>query len=155
MAWTAEAIGDVFSALMSPLKAVGGLGSVLEHEPMGAPAKTPALAVWWSGGPGPARGLSGLDATSARIEFTARAYLSVTRAQDGQDRRLMTVVSALMGVLTGKFTLGGQVMEVDLLGSYGEPLSVKPGWLQFDSHEYRIADMTIPLICDGLWVQVP
>lgn len=155
MAWSASAINDVYSALMSPLKAVGGFESVIQHEPMNAPVKTPALSLWWADGPGPARGVSGLDATSARIEFTARIYLTYTRAEDSVDPRLMNLVSQLMNVLTGKFTLGGEVMEVDLLGAYGAPLSAKPGYLNFDSHEYRIADVTIPIIADGLWVQVP
>jgi hypothetical protein len=154
MAWSAEAIGDVYSALMSPMKGLAAFSSVIQHEPVSAPPDR-SVAVAWSDGPGPARGLSGLSATSARIEFTARVYVSYTKAAESVDPKLMSLVSSLMGVLTGKFTLGGEVMEIDLLGTYGNPLSARPGWTNFDSHEYRIADVTIPVIADGLWVQVP
>ena len=35
------------------------------------------------------------------------------------------------GVSNG-FTLGGEVMEVDLLGAYGEQMSSQPGYIEHD-----------------------
>lgn len=155
MAWDQETINELYSAVLSPLKKIGPFRSVIQHEPKAAPTDLPALALWWSG-IGPARGVSGLAATSARVEFRFRSYLSFKgKPEDKVDPELTRLVSLLFGAFTGGFTLGGEVMEVDLLGAYGEPLSATAGYIQHDGQEFRVAEGAIPLICDGLWVQVP
>lgn len=155
MAWTQETINELYAAVVSPCKQIGAFrSSVLQHEPKSAPAALPALALWWSG-IGPARGVSGLNATAARVEFRWRAYMNFkSTPEDKIDPLLTTVVSQLFGIFTGAFTLGGEVMEVDLLGAYGEPLSATAGYIAQDGQEFRVAEGVIPLICDGLWVQV-
>lgn len=146
----------LYAQLTSPLKALGAFkAGVTAHEPMGPPAGSPAAALWWSGGPEPARGLSGLGATTLRLEFTVRVYLSFTRATDNVDPQLMALVSQVAGVFSGDFTLDGEAMQVDLLGAYGSPLAGRPGYLNFGDHEFRIADVTVPVIIDDAWEQVP
>lgn len=155
MAWDQETINDLYAAVISPCKKTGAFRSVIEFEPKAAPVDLPALALWWSG-IGPARGVSGLAATSARVEFKGRIYANgLARPESKVDPLLTTLVSQLFTVFTGGFTLGGEVMEVDLLGAYGEPLSAEAGYIQHDGHHFRVAECTVPLIVDGLWVQVP
>jgi hypothetical protein len=154
MAWDQAAIKSLYSQISSPLKQLGSIKSVIRHEPKAAPVTLPALALWWNG-IGPARGLSGLAATSARIEYRARLYVDFTKPEDEVEVQIQALSSQLIGVFTAGFTLGGEAMEVDLLGSYGAPLSADPGYMRHDDHEYRVAECVIPVICDGLWVQVP
>lgn len=149
------AMKALYAQLTSPLKALGPFKAVTAHEPMGPPAGSPAAALWWSGGPEPARGVSGLGSTAVRLEFTVRAYLSFTRAADNVDPQLLGLVSKIAIAYSGGFTLSGDAMEVDLLGAYGAPLAGKPGYLNFGDQEFRIADVTVPLIIDDAWEQVP
>lgn len=149
------AMDALYAQLTSPLKALGPFKAVTAHEPMGPPAGSPAAALWWSAGPDPARGLSGLGATSVRLEFTVRVYLSFTRATDNVDPRLLGLVSKVAAAYSREFTLDGEAMEVDLLGAYGTPLKGRPGYLNFGDQEFRISDITVPVIIDDAWEQVP
>jgi hypothetical protein len=154
MAFDQAAIKTLYAQVASALESLGAFRSVIKHEPKAAPASLPALALWWAG-IGPARGVSGLDATSARIEFGGRIYTDFTKPDDDAEVQLMALASQLIGAFTGRFELGGNVMEVDLLGAYGGPLSVTPGYINHDGREFRVGECVIPVICDGLWVQVP
>lgn len=154
MAWDQAAIKGLYSQITSPFKTIGAFKSVIPHDPKAAPTGLPAVAIWWAG-IGPARGVSGLDATSARVEFQGRLYTDFTKPAEDVETQLMTLTSLFMGVFTGGFTLGGQAMEVDLLGAYGNPLSAEAGYITHDDHQYRVAACVIPVIADGLWVQVP
>ena len=153
MAWDQAAIKALYTQITSPFKQIGAFKSVVPYDPKAAPTALPAVAIWWAG-IGPARGVSGLDATSARVEFQARIYTDFTKPVT-DETELMALVSLFMGVFTGGFTLDGQAMEVDLLGAYGEPLSAQAGYVDHDDHKYRVALCVIPVIADGLWVQVP
>lgn len=149
------AMKALYAQLTSPLRALGPFKAVTAHEPMGPPAGSPAAALWWSGGPEPARGLSGLGATSLRLEFTVRVYVTFTRAGDNVDPILLGLVSKVAAVFSSGFTLSGEAMEVDLLGAYGAPLAGKPGYANFGDQEFRISDITVPVIIDDGWEQVP
>lgn len=157
MAFDQAAIEALYSQITSPFKRIGAFRSVVENEPLSAPTALPAVALWWGGSPGigPARGLSGLAATSARVEFQGRIYTDATKRPADMEVQLMRLASLFIGVFTSGFTLGGEAMEVDLLGSYGAPLSATPGWIVQDDHQFRVAECLIPIIADGLWVQVP
>lgn len=153
MAFDQTAIGDLYGQLVSTAKKLGGFETVIRHEPKAAPVSLPALAVWFAS-IGPARGVSGLAATSARCEFRARAYLNaLAKPEDDIDPKLILVTSQLLAAFTGGFTLNGDVMEVDLLGAYGTPLEATAGYIQHDDHQFRVAELTIPVIIDGIWTQ--
>lgn len=154
MAFGQAAIEALYSQITSPFKEIGAFKLVIPREPTAAPAVLPAVALWF-GEIGPARGLSGLAATSARIEFGGRIYTDATKQAADQETQLMRLVSLFIGVFTGGFTLDGEAMEVDLLGRYGAPLSATAGWYPHDDHMFRVAQCAIPVICDGLWVQTP
>jgi hypothetical protein len=150
------AIAVQFARLVSPCKQIGAFRSnVITHEPKAAPTALPALALWWSG-IGPARGFSGLSATSARIEYRGRLYLNFKgRPEDEVEQQLMTLTSLVIGAFSGSFTLDGDVAAVDLLGAWGNPLSATPGYLAQDGQEFRVAELTIPLVVDDVWSQSP
>lgn len=150
------AISTQFARLVSPCKQIGAFRSaVIQHEPKAAPTANPALALWWSD-IGPARGGSGLSATTARIEYSGRVYLNFkSRSEEDIDPLLMSLTSQVIGAFSSSFTLDGDVAFIDLLGAYGNPLAAKPGYLAMDSQEFRIAELTIPLIVDDVWSQGP
>ena len=153
MAFDVTAISALYSQVVSAAEKLAVFETVIQHEPKSAPVSLPALAVWFAGF-GPARGASGLDATAARVEFRARAYLNaLSKPENATDPKLTDVASQVIGALSGGFTLGGEVMVVDLLGGWGEPLSATAGYLSHDDKEFRVAELVIPVIFDNAWVQ--
>jgi len=156
MAFDQAAIKTLFARVVSPCAEIGVFrSSVLRHEPKAAPSSLPALALWWSG-LGPARGFSGLTATSARIEFSGRIYVNYRgRPEDDIDADLMSYTSQVLAAFSGAFTLDGDVAFIDLLGGWGDPLSAQPGWIEHDGAQFRVAQLAIPLIADDVWSQSP
>lgn len=155
MALDATAVADLFAQVEARAQALGGIEQVIGHEPRSAPVSLPALAVWFSG-LGPARGVSGLDATSVRCEFRGRVYLNgQAKDEDKNEQKLLYLSALVMGAFSAAFTLGGDAMAVDLLGAWGSPLDAQPGWLAHDSKEFRVAEITVPVILDDVWRQVP
>lgn len=154
MVFDQAAISALFSALVSTGKQIGTFrSSVIQHEPLSAPVTVPALALWWTS-IAPARGASGLAATSARVEFGGRIYAGrLTKPEDNVDPALVTYTSQVIAAFSGGFTLNGEVMEVDLLGAYGAPLSAEAGYLEQDSSPFRVAQLVVPVIADGIWTQ--
>lgn len=143
----------LFSAAVSVASKLGVFEVVIQHEPKSAPVSTPALALWL--GPlaplGPA---SGLSATSARVMLMGRIYLPfLGKPEDAIDPKLLNLTAALIGAYSAGFTLGGAVMEVDLLGAYGAALESRPGYIDHDSRMFRAQEITIPLIVPDLFTQ--
>lgn len=155
MALDANGIADLFAQVEARAQTLGDIEQVIGHEPRSAPVSLPALAVWFSA-LGPARGFSGLDATSVRCEFKARVYLNgQAKDEDKNEQRLLYLTALVMGAFSAAFTLNGEVMAVDLLGGWGSPLEAVPGWQVQDGKEFRVAELTIPVILDGVWSQSP
>ncbi|MEU3851722.1 hypothetical protein [Streptomyces sp. NPDC029554] len=103
---------------------------------------------------GPARGGSGLSSTSSRLVLYVRLYASLMQQEpDAIDPALMDALDWLMAAYSGDFTLNGLVRQVDLLGTYGDPLSARAGYLAEGSAEYRVMTITLPLIVNDLWDQ--
>lgn len=153
MAFDQAAISALYAEIVSAAKQLADFEVVVQHEPKAAPVSLPALAVWFAGF-GPARGLSGLAATSARVEFKARAYLNAMSKPEGStDPKLILLISQLIGAFSGGFTLGGDVMAIDLLGGWGPPLEATAGYITHDSKEFRVAELTIPVVIDDIWTQ--
>lgn len=153
MAFDQAAISALYAEIVSAAKQLADFEVVVQHEPKAAPVSLPALAVWFAGF-GPARGLSGLAATSARVEFKARAYLNaMSKPEDSLDPKLVLLISQLIGAFSGGFTLGGDVMAVDLLGGWGPPLEATAGYITHDSKEFRVAELTIPVLITDIWTQ--
>ncbi|MFF3511533.1 hypothetical protein [Streptomyces sp. NPDC002573] len=147
-------IRTILDAVESHALASGYFQAVNGHEPKTAPATGITCAVWVEQ-IGPARGGSGLVATSTRLALFVRLYTPmVSQPEDAIDPDLMTALDALMAAYSGDFTLGDLVREVDLLGTYGDPLSARAGYLTTSGAEYRVMTITLPLIVNDLWEQV-
>lgn len=154
MALDANGIAALFAQVEARAQELGDFEQVIGHEPRSAPVSLPAMAVWYAG-LGPARGASGLAATSARLEFRGRIYLNAqAKDEDKNEQRLLYLSALVMGAYNSAFTLNGEAMAVDLLGGWGNPLEAVPGWLAHDSKEFRVAEVTIPVILTDVWAQV-
>jgi hypothetical protein len=75
--------------------------------------------------------------------------------QDAIDPAMLDAVDLLCGAYSAGFTLGGALRSIDLLGTYGAPLSAKAGYLTQDSKLYRVMTITLPCIVNDLWTQTP
>jgi hypothetical protein len=154
MPFNQEAITALYSAVVSAVKSGGEFAVVVQHEPKSAPQSLPALALWLSNVT-PVPAASGLSATSARIQLSARVYVNaLSKPEEQQDLKLLALASSVVGTYTSGFTLGGELsLGIDLLGRYGGALGITPGWLAHDDKFFRIAEITIPLILDDIWTQ--
>jgi hypothetical protein len=147
-------IRTILAAVESHALASGFFQAVNGHEPKSAPQNGLTCAVWVEQ-IGPARGGSGLDSTSARLALNVRLYTPMTsEPEDAIDPALMDALDALLAAYSGDFELDGLVRQVDLLGTYGDPLSVRAGYLTTSGAEYRVMTITLPLIVNDLWEQV-
>lgn len=153
MAFDASAVAALFAQVKSRAQALADFETTIAHEPKAAPQSLPALAFWWAG-IGPARGFSGLDSTSTRCEFKARIYLNALgKPEDASEQKLLYLSAQVMGAYSAAFTLGGDVVAVDLLGAWGTPLDATPGYLSYDDKQFRVSEITVPLLLDGTFLQ--
>ena len=149
------AINAVYAAAVSAAQKLNVFEVVIQHEPKAAPVSLPACAVW-TDHIVPVAALSGLASTSGRLGLRARIYLNfLGKPEDRIDPELIRLTSALFGAYSAGFTFGAVVYEIDLLGAHGEALSAHMGYIQHDSHLFRVAECTIPVIIDALWSQSP
>jgi plastocyanin len=143
----------LINAIVSAAQSTGQFTDVAGHEPASLPATGMSAAVWMQG-LGPARKVSGLAGTAARIEYRMRIYTPMlTGAMDSIDPAMTAAASQMIGILSGDFTLVGLVFEVDLLGANGAPLAAKADYYKQGDQFYRIYDLTIPLVVDNAWTQ--
>lgn len=146
---------EILNALLSHAKSLGVFGTVTTHEPKNAPTAKVGASIWLNS-VGPYRG-SGLDSTSARVEFSIRIYKNMlTEPQDDIDKDLLKALDALMTAYSGNFTLDvDKIRAVDLLGMAGEPMSARAGYMDIDGKKFRVLVLTLPLIVDDVWSQAP
>ncbi|MEV7389626.1 hypothetical protein [Streptomyces sp. NPDC091215] len=144
----------ILNAVEGHALASGYFDAVNGHEPLSPPTSGVTCAVWTEQ-IGPARGTSGLDSTSARLALFVRLYMPMAQLpSDAIDPNMMAAIDALLAAYSGDFELGGLVREVDLLGSYGDPLSGRAGYLKTSGVDYRVFTITLPLVVNDLWEQV-
>lgn len=145
----------ILDAVVSHAAASGQFERVNGHEPKSAPGNGLTAAVWVQS-VGPVPNGSGLQRTSAVVVFNVRVYAPMLmEPQDAIDPALVGAVDALMSAYSGDFELGGNVRCVDLLGMAGIPLSAQAGYLEQDKRIYRVMTITLPVIVDDAWEQVP
>jgi hypothetical protein len=146
-------VRTILDAVESHALQSGYFQTVNGHEPKSAPQNGLTAAVWVEM-IGPARGASGLDATSTRLALFVRLYTPmVQQPEDAIDPALMDALDALMTAYSGDFTLDGLVRNVDLLGTYGDPLGARAGYLTTSGSEYRVMTINLPLVVNDLWLQ--
>jgi hypothetical protein len=97
---------------------------------------------------------SGLAATSARLAVKVRITTDMRGdPQDGIDPRIVNASGKFIGSVHANFELSGNARFVDLLGAYGVPLSARSGYIEKDRMQYRLMDVTVPIIINDVWDQ--
>lgn len=144
------------SACMSHAQGLGVFGQVIGHQPVSAPGSGLTYAMWV----GPVRPIparSGLNTVSARLELRGQILTPAdSEPADDVDVLVTDAVSKLMGAYCGDFTLTNLVANIDLLGAHGTPLTADTGYTTFPGGTtYRVATLTIPLIIQNAWNEVP
>ena len=143
----------VLNELESHAGALGIFDRVNTHEPKAVPGSGITCGIWM--GPiRPATQRSGLDATTARVEWLCRLYTSMlSDPQDAIDPQMMMATDALFTRLAGDFTLGNTVSNIDLLGHSGDPLRADPGYINQDGKLLRVVTVYVPVIINDVWDQ--
>lgn len=107
----------------------------------------------------PSKRVSGLSATGAAVTLTMNIYSKALDDQatptqlDQIDPAVGDATSAMIGLLSGDYTLGGMVFAVDLLGMNGLPLGAENRSIKIAATIYRFVSITIPLLIDNVWTQ--
>jgi hypothetical protein len=148
------AVYDLFDKVQSHAMTLGLFERVNTHEPKSAPENGLWAAIWVQS-IAPVSS-SGLAQTSGRVELRVRIGKSfITKPEDTIDPEILMAAAVLIGEYSGNFTLGGTVRNVDLLGQHGTPLSGQAGYLTIGQQMYRVMEVTLPIIINDLWQQVP
>jgi hypothetical protein len=132
----------------------GWFDAVNGEEPKSPPNTSGLTAAVWVQRISPATGGSGLDSTTIRLELMLRMYAGVNQEPgDMIDPNMLAALDDLLGSYSGDFTLDGEVRQIDLLGQFGDPLQARAGYMLQSGTEYRVMDITLPLIVNDLWDQ--
>lgn len=147
----------IIDAVVSEAQALGLFDRVNQYEPKAPPGDGLTCAVWIEA-IDPIQS-SGLDSTSVRITMNVRLYTSMLAEPPAMiDPNLTRACAALMEAYTGDFTLDGLIRNVDLLGQHGLSLSAQAGYVQIgrdDARLMRVFTITLPLLINDAWQQVP
>lgn len=147
------AVRSLFAQLTSHAATLGLFDRIATHEPKNAPGNGLTL-VFWVQKIEPVPAVSGLNATSVRLEIHGRIYTNMLQEpQDSIDPNMVAAAATLITEYSGNFTLGGEVFDVDLLGAYGTGLEAQAGYLNQDNKIYRVFEITLPLIIDSAFSQ--
>lgn len=110
------------------------------------------VAEIWFNNISPARTASGLNSVAARMQFNIRLRTPTARGNSDQlDPLLIEAVDKLMANYCKDFKLGGIVRNVDVFGETGTELESNSGYITIDDVEYRVVDITLPLIINDVW----
>lgn len=145
---------DLLDALVSHAASLGYFDRVSTHEPKNAPGNGLTAAIWVQQIRPTTR--SGLAATSAVVVVNVRIMSNMmAEPQDEIDPNIMDATDALLNAYSGDFQLDDMIRNVDLLGSEGVPLSAQAGYLSINNSMYRVMTITVPMIKNDVWTQVP
>ncbi len=145
----------ILAALVTHIQSLGLFDHVNQHQPDNAPGHGLTTVIWPTK-LSPIRGRSGLNITSARLPFLIRIASSLSQAPaDSIDPQILGAASKLMGAYVNDFTLGGLISNVDVHGGHGPGLDADFTWWKHGESQYRVALITVPLIINDLWEQVP
>lgn len=152
-------VGPIIAAVESHALALGRFERVNLHEPKNSPGNGLTCAIWvdWMG---PVRS-SGLNSVSGLLRLAVRIYQNMlSEPQDAIDTNVTEAVDLLFTAYAGDFSLKGTdaeplIRNVDLLGSYGVPLSAQAGYINQDNVMLRVVTITLPLVVNDAWEETP
>jgi len=148
-------VSGIVAQVVSHAASTGLFETVNSHEPKSAPTNGLTCSVW-AQRIAPIPAASGLASTTGLVQLTVRLYTSMLQQPyDDIDPEMITAVDTLMTAYSGVFTLGGLVRNVDLLGAHGTPLGAQAGYITQDGKVFRVMDITLPMVINDLWTQVP
>lgn len=138
----------LFSAIRSKAKALGVFAATIGHDPENAPPSgiTCSIAL------GPVKPVtsSGLDAVSGQVTLMVHVWnFAQKRPLDEVDPDVLAAACSLMGAFAGGFTLGETVRNVELFS-----MSADPGYVNFESKEFRTMSITLPILINDMFEEV-
>ena len=149
MSFDAAASKALFSALTSHARKLGIFDRVNSHEPENTPGKDLSCSITL-GAIAADPSASGLAMVSGTITFGVRVWSSMMQKPlDAVDPNVLGAVSILLNEYSGNFTLGGTVRDIDLLA-----LKAQPGYLNHEGKEFRVIEITVPIVVNDLWGMV-
>lgn len=149
-------MAGIMAQVTSHAQRLGSTEAVTAYEPEAAPGGRGLTVSVSLAGLAPAKGGSGLTSTTVRLELAVRLwYPDTVRPPERGEIVIATTADALMRAYSGAFTLGDEVMNVDLLARYGTGLEGRAGYATVDGEVYRVFTITLPLIVRDLWAQSP
>ena len=149
MAFDAAAATALFQALESHAMSLGLFARVNLHEPANAPGSKLSCSITL-GPVAPYPAGSGLATVTFRFTFNVRLYSAMTqRPLDAIDPDLLAATVTLLGEYAGNFSLGGTVRDIDVLS-----LAANPVYLGQDGKEFRVMQITLPVIVNDVLTEV-
>jgi hypothetical protein len=145
---------DVFNVIQSHALASGLFERVNTHEPKNAPGNGLTCAVWAQSVT--AVNSSGLASNTAQVVFMVRVYSTMLQEpQDAIDPYLLNAVDVLYATYLGDFTLGDTVRCIDVRGQAGVRMAAQAGYITQDGNQYRVMTITLPVLINDAWDEVP
>jgi hypothetical protein len=139
----------LFDALTSHALKLGIFARVNQHEPENTPGAGLSCSITLASiVADPAA--SGLAAVSGTITFGVRLWSSMMQKPlDAVDPDVLGAVSVLLAEYAGNFTLAGTVRDIDLLA-----LKAQMAYLNHEGKEFRVVEITVPIVVNDLWGMV-
>jgi hypothetical protein len=139
----------LFSAIRSMAKKLAVFPAVIGHDPENAPPAGLSCSIML-GTVKPVTS-SGLASVSGEVTLMVHVWnFASKRPLDDVDPAVLAATCSLMGAFAGGFTLGGTVREVDLFG-----MDAQPGYVNFEGKEFRTMQISVPIVINDLFEEVP
>jgi hypothetical protein len=149
MTFAAADVNALFAGLVSHALKLGIFARVNQHDPENVPGPKLSCSITLATiEADPAA--SGLAAVSGKITFMVRIWSPmVAKPLDTIDPAVLSALSTLLGEYSGNFTLAGTVRDIDLMA-----LRAQTGYLDQDGKQFRVAEITLPIVVNDLWGEV-
>jgi hypothetical protein len=145
-------IQNILDNVASHIMATGYFDAVLGYESKQSPS-TGLSAALYVEDLRPIRS-SGLANTSVRLELELRLYSSTYQEPyEGIDTTLVRATDAVFTAVIGDFDLGSEARHVDIFGAHGQSVRVRSGYINLSGAEFRVFQVTVPVIIDDCWPQ--
>lgn len=152
-------LGMEIRAIMAKVTSVVQSLGLFESVNGGQLAHTPGAglrASVWPGRISSPPGSSGLSSVSLVLPVIVRIYGPVhPQPVDEIDEEILEAVDQLGDAYAGSFTLGGLVRGIDIHGRFGQAMTIEPGYLDIQDGTCRVETLTLPLIINDAWNEVP